>query len=162
MIIATDYVRHPDIRLVALLAGHAASFKKIYSYPSQETICKLFQRHAGRNMSRRTLNRHLGALETQHWIKRVRRHRRSRSGQLELHSTLYTLARQAIRWLARLRTAVSFLTPKRGSKLLDKFCCAIPGTTYDPTDHNYRRSPPHGGDPPKKEIAKTAIATMKN
>lgn len=160
---ACDYVRHPDMRILSLLAGHSASFKKLWSYPNQETICKLFVRLYGRDMSRRSLNRHLGALERQGYVQRVRRHKRARSGVLELHSTLYMLRRRAIRMLALLRSAVALIGPGK-AKNAGNFRCANPGTTFDSSNQNNRRAAPKpGAAPPKgdKESALRALAELK-
>lgn len=159
---ANDYVRHPDTRILSLLAGHGASFKKLWTYPNQETICKLFNRIYQRDISRRSLNRHLGALEQQGYLKRVRRHRRSRSGALELHSTLYSLRRRAIRMLALLRSAVALIGP-RGRKFAGVGRCANPGTICDPSDQNNRQAPLKAGGalPSNKDKALRALADVR-
>lgn len=93
-------VQKPDLRLVQTLTGLAAHHGKTYCIPSQKTILHLVRVRTARVMSLSTLNRHLAALERDGWIQRVRRHKRGRTGALELHSTLYHLKRRALAWLA--------------------------------------------------------------
>jgi len=72
---------------------------------------KLLQRIAGttgRLMSRRTLNRHLAALERRHVINRIKRHRRARGGALQLRATNYSFGRFGVLWIKRLRQAAAF------------------------------------------------------
>lgn len=93
-------LQKPDLRVIQTLTGLAAYHGKTYVMPSQRTIVRLLRQRTGRRMSPRTLNRHLTALERDGWIERVRRHKRGRTGALELHSTLYHLKRRALAWLA--------------------------------------------------------------
>jgi hypothetical protein len=92
-------VKNPDLRILEVLAGNAAHWNKTYSWPSQEKILDLLRRFTGRIMSRRTLNRHLNALQSMCYLRRIRRHRRNHAGQIEMHSTLYTVT---ARWLGRI------------------------------------------------------------
>lgn len=96
----SSIVQKPDLRIVQTLTGLAAHHGKTYCLPSQKTILRLVKNRTARTMSPRTLNRHLAALERDGWIQRVRRHKRGRTGALELHSTLYHLKRRALAWLA--------------------------------------------------------------
>jgi len=98
----TDYVVTPDLRVISILTGLADHFGREWCKPNQDKICELMKRFHGRIMSRRNLNRHLGALERDGWIERIRRHRRARDGSLELHSTCYRLKRRARNALAAL------------------------------------------------------------
>jgi hypothetical protein len=100
--IMTDYAINPDLRLIALIAGRARREKKNYCYPGQPWLCSHLGAWYGRAMSRRTVNRHLGALVRDNWIRRVRRHRVEKGRGLTFHSTLYFLGRRAVRWLASL------------------------------------------------------------
>lgn len=109
----SSLVQNPDLRLVQTLTGLAAHHGKTYCIPNQQTILHLMKQHTGRHMATRTLNRHLGALERDGWLERVRRHKRGRTGALELHSTLYRLKRRCLAWVAK--TAVT------AAKLLRRF-----------------------------------------
>ena len=102
----TDYALAPDFRLVNLLFGLAGRFGKLWCYPSQDKLCDLLSRFHGRTMSRRSVNRHLGGLVRDGWIRRVRRHRRGADGAIEMHSTLYVLTRRAVRCFVALRDGV--------------------------------------------------------
>ena len=143
---ANDYVNHPDLRILGVLAGLCGYHRKAYCYPSQETIVRLTQTHSGRAISRRSLNRHLGALELAGWIRRMRRHKRGRSGMLELHSTLYQLTRQALRWL---NGAASFL---RNSGPQNR---AVPGISAVPSmaQHDIPNENNSPGSPLRREAA---------
>ncbi len=88
----TRTVRNPDSRICEVLAGLAAHHHRYWCYPSQAKICELLQRFTGRIMSRRTLNRHLAALERDGQIRRKRRHHRDPHRGMVLRSTLYTIA----------------------------------------------------------------------
>lgn len=154
-----DYVATPDFRLVVTLWGLATSHGKLWAYPSQTTLTALVRRFHGRALSRRSASRHLGALERDNWIRRVRRHRRARDGSLELHSTLYHLTRRAIRHFAGLaqRTGRALgLTPQTTGG----FRCASSGTISVLSD---RLIAPGGNGPPPertKEVARDALARI--
>ncbi len=156
-----DYVTAPDFRIVHLLFGLATSFGRLYAYPSQDKLCGLLQWFYGRHMSRRTLNRHVGGLVRDGWISRLRRHRRSSSGELELHSTLYTFTRRAIRAFAALRSGLRFLgTGTRRAR--DDFRCASPGTKSVLIVQSHGVAPPSGPPSPRqKEAARDACAAMR-
>lgn len=85
----------PQYLIVALLVGLARRTGRAYVFPAQETIIKMLQKSYNITMSRATLNRHLKALECMGWFRRQRRHKKAADGSLEMHSTLYTLAREA-------------------------------------------------------------------
>ncbi len=95
----TDYVATPDMRILHVLARLCARHKKLYCYPSGQTIVEMVWKFTGRRMSRRTLWRHTGALERDGWIGRTRRHETGERGELVLHSTLYVLTRRALQML---------------------------------------------------------------
>lgn len=141
----TDHTLNPDFRLVTILAGLAGRHDKIWSYPAQQTLCRLLGQFYSRRMSRRSVNRHLGGLVRDGWITRRRRHCAGPDGELELHSTLYTLTRRTIRCLAGLRSCLAFLggTAPRNAGI---FRCANSGTISDLTDQSRgsgaRTSPP--------------------
>jgi DNA-binding transcriptional ArsR family regulator len=105
-----NIVRRPDVRIVRLLVGLAASFNKHYCFPSQATICELLWRFHKVRMSRRNLNRHLLALQLAGYIRRTRRppsnkDRRERRGNA-YHSTLYSIA---ARYFSEMRGAIQKL-----------------------------------------------------
>lgn len=105
----TSLVQKPDLRIVQVLTGLAGHYGKSYCIPAQKTILHLVRTHTGRAMSPRTLNRHLGALERDGWIKRIRRHTKDKTGMLVLHSTLYHILRRSAAWLNSVaRAAASF------------------------------------------------------
>lgn len=87
----------PQYLIVALLVGLARRTGRAYVFPAQETIIEMLQKSYNITMSRATLNRHLKALECLGWFRRQRRHKKAADGSLEMHSTLYTLAREAFR-----------------------------------------------------------------
>lgn len=91
----TDYVLNPDLRILRALVGLADHYARDYCKPRQIKILELAKRFTGRIMSRRNLCRHLGALERDGWIERIRRHRRAKDGSLELHSTCYRIKRRS-------------------------------------------------------------------
>ena len=73
---------------------------KAYVFPSQMTIVSKSAKWCGVRMSRRTLNRVLGSLESSSYFQRTRRHQRSSSGNLVFHSTLYKLQSRAFNEVA--------------------------------------------------------------
>lgn len=95
----SDYVTTPDMRILHVLARECAHVSKLYCYPSGQTIVEWVFKFTGRRMSRRTLWRHLGALQRDGWLGRQRRHKTDLRGELELHSTLYVLTARALRYL---------------------------------------------------------------
>ena len=143
----TNHTANPRIELVALLAGLAGLNRKRYCWPSQAKICELYKKRTGRYMARSTLNRQLGGLVQNGWVKRTRRHRRGENGQMEFHSTLYTFRRKAIRYLSSLGAALAIWCsgfPVDAANLP----CLIPGTISVPIEQNERpgslKDPPGG------------------
>lgn len=90
-------VQRADLRVLNVLAGMSTHFGKLWCFPNQRTLLEQLRLKHGRTMCRRTLNNHLGALERDGYIKRHRRHKKGEDGQLELHSTVYTLLAKTIR-----------------------------------------------------------------
>lgn len=78
-----------DLGIIRTLAGVGSTYHKAYCYPSQETILKLLGSYHGVDISRRTLNRHLGNLEGGGYFERVRRHVKEKNGKILFRSTLY-------------------------------------------------------------------------
>lgn len=130
MNISSSTVQTADMRIVWALAAIAEKYKRTWAFPTQDKLCSLLFAWYGRKMSRRTINRHLAALEQQGWIRRIRRHRRSADGQLELHSTLYQLSGRtwsAIAGIGGLANAASGWIKQRW----DKIRCDRNGTISD-------------------------------
>ena len=92
-----DYPITPDLRVLSILADLCGRHGKLWCFPNGQTIREMLANRFARVMSPRTLWRHLGALERDHYIKRQRRHKATPAGYLELHSTIYTLLRRTIR-----------------------------------------------------------------
>lgn len=107
-----DAVINPDTKICEVLAGLAAHHWRTWCFPSQDKICELLQRFTGRVMSRRTLNRHLNALERDGMLRRQRRHKRDPHRGMMLRSTLYTIAGRFMARIGRIVTAA-----KRFAKL---------------------------------------------
>lgn len=148
--------RNPDVRIIEVLAGLACRYNKSYSFPSQDKILELLRRHTGRLMSRRTLNRHLAALERDGWIRRLRRHRRGQSGRLELHSTLYHMLRRTAAWIHKLgRAAATWM--KTQAFPLPPF--AVTSTAQNTTPLGEISS--SGGQKPPPEEFKTMLEALR-
>lgn len=75
---------------------------KAYCYPSQKKIVKLCVKWCGVRMSRRTLCRVTGRLDSGSFVRRVRRHHRGPDGGMIFKSTLYVLQGRAFNWAASL------------------------------------------------------------
>ncbi len=101
-----NYNQRPDLLILSALSSIAGRAGRGYAFPSQDTLCDILAKF-GRQMSRRTLNRHLNALVRQGWIKRVRRHQADKVRGMVFRSTLYTLSRRALRWLKGLAAAAN-------------------------------------------------------
>lgn len=92
------------------LAAVAASHGKGYCYPSQKTILKLCSQYQDSSFSIRTLNRYLLDLEEGAYIVRVRRHIRSKTGELIFKSTLYKFTKKFYNYIGSLGKQIkSFL-----------------------------------------------------
>ena len=136
---------NPRIELVTLLGGLAGHYDKRYCYPSQATICRLYAERTGRTMARATLNRQIGGLVRDGWLRRTRRHRHEKGRGLVLHSTLYTFRRRALRLLASTAAGLAGWAVKMGKSLRD-FPCLIPETTSVLSVQNH--SPGSASHPP--------------
>lgn len=112
---ADSTVINPDTKICEVLAGLAAHNWKTWCYPSQLKLCELLQRFTGRVMSRRTLNRHLNALERDGQLRRVQRHHHDKQRGMVLRSTLYIIAG---RFMARMHRIVA--AARRFAKLPDR------------------------------------------
>jgi DNA-binding MarR family transcriptional regulator len=102
-----DYVRHPDTRILAVLVGLAAWQRRSWANVSQVKTLQLLEQRYRRRMSRRNLNRHLGALERDGLIRRIRRHRRGPGGRIDMHCTAYSIRHRARRLFANLSPALN-------------------------------------------------------
>jgi DNA-binding HxlR family transcriptional regulator len=100
-----DAVINPDTRICEVLAGLAAHTYKAWCFPTQDKICELLKRFTGRTMSRRTLNRHLAALERDGQLRRQPRHYRDKHKGMVLRSTLYVIAGRFMARIGRIVTA---------------------------------------------------------
>lgn len=69
-----NVVNHPDFRIMQIIAGLSNFYGRNHCIPTQGKILELLRRYTGRVMSRRTLNRHLRALEDSGYVRRIRRH----------------------------------------------------------------------------------------
>lgn len=131
----SSIVQKPDLRIVQTLTGLAAHHGKTYCIPSQKTILHLVRTHTGRVMSPRTLNRHLAALERDGWIQRLRRHKRGRTGALELHSTLYHLKRRALAWLAGTAKAAAQIL-RNWAHVVDSYAVPLTAENVNPSSQS--------------------------
>jgi len=140
----SDYPRNPNALVLLTLAGLCVAHTKLYCYPSQATILELMEKRYGRRMSARSLNRHLGALERDGWLRRQRRHETAQDGSLRLHSTLYLLIRRAVTALRNLTSNVwSWSTG--ALKSLTHIALPVLAETLTRDGHSYvqqRRKPP--------------------
>jgi len=98
-----------NVALVHELAGLAASHNKTWAYPSQQTILDRLRKHHRQHISRRTLCRHLAALEDAGWIRRVVRHRRDAVAGWVFRSTLYIILGPCWRLVRRASKAVALV-----------------------------------------------------
>ena len=91
------------------LFGVSKTYGKRYCYPSQKKVLELLERYHDFGISRRTLNRDLRELEDEGFIKRIRRHRRLKSGGILFSSTLYKFTVKAFKYLSGLQKWVKGL-----------------------------------------------------
>ncbi len=98
-------VLNPDTRICEVLAGLAAHTYKTWCFPTQDKIRELLKRFTGREMSRRTLNRHLAALERDGQLTRKRRHIKHPKFGMVLRSTLYLIGGRFMARIGRIVTA---------------------------------------------------------
>lgn len=103
----TSYVINPRMEILGVLIGGAKRHGKEHYFPCGETILKQYHWHTARELCVRALWNHLGALERDGYINRIRRHVRGPDGNLELHSTCYQLKRRAWGWLRKIQGITS-------------------------------------------------------
>lgn len=146
----TNLTANPRIELVTLLAGLAGLHKKRYCWPSQDKICKLYEKRTGRRMARSTLNEQLGGLVRDGWITRTRRHRRGENGEMEMHSTLYSFRRRAIRYLGGLGAALAIWCTGFASFAADLPCPDSQTISVPSVQNHSRGGASHPPDGPNK------------
>lgn len=100
-------VVNPDTRICEVLAGLAAHHRKTWCYPTQEKILQLLKQFTGRVMARRSLNRHLAALERDGQIRRIRRHHATKQHGWTMRSTLYVIGGRFLARMRRINQAVT-------------------------------------------------------
>ena len=93
-------VRRPDVRIATLLMQLAGHYRKHYCHPTQAKLIELARRFTGLTLSRRSLNRHLNALQDQGYLHRTRRHQHDKVRGFVMRSTLYRIG---ARYLQQLR-----------------------------------------------------------
>lgn len=95
-------VKKPAFEVFLALASLARHFRRHWIVVTQAKLLERMREATGRAMSRRTLNRHLAALERGQVIARQRRHSRHHSGKLRMRATLYTFPTVGMLWISRL------------------------------------------------------------
>lgn len=96
-----------NIALAQEIAGNATHFGKTWCYPSQQTLLDRLRKHHGQTISRRTLNRHMDALEAAGWIRRQCRHHNDRALGWVFRSTLYVVLGPLWRMVKRMMKTVA-------------------------------------------------------
>jgi len=119
-----DYVATPDLRILAVLSGFCGYHGKLWCFPNQRTIAETLARRYQRTLTRRSINRHLGALERDHYIERKRRHRRGPLGRIDMHSTIYVLKARAVR---ALKDFGAFMLTVAAHPWARRWIAAVPG-----------------------------------
>lgn len=104
---ANDAPQKPSFDVFLALVNLAAHFNRAWVIVTQEKLLERVKASTGRVMSRRTLNRHLLALERRALINRTSRHRRTRTGKLQLQATLFTFGLKAKLWIKTMQRAGS-------------------------------------------------------
>ena len=89
------------VPILATFLSLSRSFSKSYCWPCQARIVDLSLRFYQLSLSRRTLNRYLGALEAGGFIRRIRRHKRVPGEGMRFASTIYILLKPAYVLLSR-------------------------------------------------------------
>ena len=156
-----DYAKRPRTELVRLLMGLAGHYKKRYCWPSQDKICSLFQAHTGVHLSRRSLNRQLGALEAEGWIKRTKRHRVERGRGMTFHSTLYTFTRRAVRMACSAVAALALFAGGTGPTWAKKPCAISSSISVSSRQNESRLPVPGEPGNSKKDFAAEFAAKAK-
>jgi hypothetical protein len=147
-----NFSSRPEFTILTVLSGVAAHHGKNYCFPAQEKILGLLSRY-GVRMSRRTLNRHLNALERSGWIKRQRRHHVDPRHGMTFRSSLYTFTKRTFRWLSGLAAAVKKAVGWGGSFSSNS---RVPNLAqHIPYRESYTGgAPPKAGGAPPEELQK--------
>jgi len=95
-------------RILCVLQYLNKTFKKAFCFPSQEKIQALLKRWYGLEVSNRTLNRDLNAMEARGHIKRKRR-----LSWTKFSSTLYTISKIGYVWWSALQKAFGLFKKNR-------------------------------------------------
>lgn len=103
--VARDAAKKPAFNVFLALVSLAAHLERRWIIVTQRKLLERVRGTTGRGMSRRTLNRHLAGLERDRAINRQQRHRRLRTGELNLRATLYTFGELGLLWIKRMRQA---------------------------------------------------------
>ena len=127
-----------NMAIVQELSGLATHHGKTWAYPSQQTILERLRKYHHQTISRRTLNRHLGALEAAGWIKRVIRHREDKVTGWVFRSTLYVLLGPVWSMVKRMAKAVAHAA--RWSR--------VPKVAHNVTPTGLKSSPGSPAGPP--------------
>mgnify|MGYP001569028124 CR=1 FL=1 len=154
-----DYAKRPRTELVRILMSLAGHYKKHYCWPSQDKICELFQAHTGVPLSRRSLNRQLGALETEGWIKRTRRHRIEPGRGMAFRSTLYTFTRRAVRLACSAVISLAIFAGGTGPAWAKKPCANTASISVS-SRQNESRSPLSGDPGDSKKVCAAKFAAQ--
>jgi len=85
--------------ILITLLSISKKYQKKYCVPSQVRIEELVEKYHGFDFSNRTLNRDLAILESEGYIKRVRRIRPDACGKLVFCTTLYKFTGKLFNWL---------------------------------------------------------------
>jgi hypothetical protein len=106
--------RHACYMIVFILTKMCGHHGNKYTFVSQEWLLKKLERWYGIEMARRTLCRHMNALQQDHWIQRTRRIEYTKKEGLKRRSTLYHPgARQLAQLGSQVLAAVKALTGAR-------------------------------------------------
>jgi ribosomal protein L30/L7E len=92
-----DYVRRPERAVLLVLVSLAGYIGRSWAHVSQLKLLELLRKHHGVRLSRRHLNRHLGALARDGYVRRIRTHRRGPGGRIDMHATIYAILGKAQR-----------------------------------------------------------------
>ena len=95
--VLNDYVRKPDLRVLAVIVGLGGYLGRLWFPVSQAKQLQLLRDRYGLKMSRRHLNRQLGALARDGYVRRIRRHKRGPGGRIDMHATVYAIRLRAQR-----------------------------------------------------------------
>ena len=95
--------------LTLTLAGYSQYFEKAYIFPSQDQIRRQADSRWGEPMSKRTVNRHLRALEDQGYFERVNRCHFINENNKKFKTTLYKLSGKLFSHIKSLEKRISNL-----------------------------------------------------